>query len=122
MFGIRFVKFPPTTYVLQYRSGKIVRQGAGLSFFYFAPNSVLVRVPVASADVPFVFNEVTADFQDAAIQGELTYRVNDPKRVASLLDFSVDASGRYRGGNWRWRGLFRPRGSADWRALRVPHQ
>ena len=97
MLGIRFVKVPPTTYVLQYRSGKIVREGAGLSFFYFAPNSVLVRVPVASADVPFVFNEVTADFQDAAIQGELTYRVSDPKRVASLLDFSVDAFGHYRG-------------------------
>jgi hypothetical protein len=47
--------------------------------------------------VPFVFNEVTGDFQDAAIQGELTYRVSDPKRVASLLDFSVDAFGRYRG-------------------------
>jgi hypothetical protein len=96
MFGVRFVKVPPTAYVLQYRSGKIVREGAGLSFFYFAPNSVLVKVPVASADVPFVFNEMTADFQDATIQGELTYRVSDPKRIASLLDFSVDAFGHYR--------------------------
>jgi regulator of protease activity HflC (stomatin/prohibitin superfamily) len=96
MFGIRFVKVPPTTYVLQYRSGKIVRQGAGLSFFYFAPNTVLVEIPVASADVPFVFNEMTADFQDATIQGELTYRVSDPKRLASLLDFSVNALGRPR--------------------------
>ena len=69
--------------VLHDRSGKIVRQGVGLSFFYFTPNSVLVRIPVASADVPFVFNEVTADFQDATIQGELTYRVSDPQRIAS---------------------------------------
>jgi len=96
MFGFRFVKVSPTTYVIQFRSGKIVRAGAGLSFFYFAPNSMLVQVPVASADVPFVFNEATADFQDATVQGELTYRISDPKRIAALLDFSLDARGRYR--------------------------
>jgi len=53
-------------------------------------------VPLASRDVPLVFNEVTADFQDVTIQGELTCRVRDPHKVASLLDFSVDAHGRYR--------------------------
>jgi hypothetical protein len=99
MFGIRFVKVPPTTYVLQYRSGKIVREGTGLSFFFFALNSELVKIPLASADVPFVFNEVTADFQDATIQGELTYRIREPKLLASLLDFSVDTLGRYRCGD-----------------------
>ena len=57
---------------------------------------MLVQVPMASADVPFVFNEMTADFQDATIQGELTYRIGDPKRIAALLDFSLDARGRYR--------------------------
>jgi hypothetical protein len=96
MFGVRYVKVPPTTYILQYRSGKIVRSGAGLSFFYFAPNSDLVMVPLSTADIPFVFNEVTADFQDATIQGQLTYRIHEPKQVAALLDFSVDARGRYR--------------------------
>jgi hypothetical protein len=96
MLGFRFVKVPPTTFVIQFRSGKIVRSGAGLSFFYFAPNSMLVQIPMASADVPFVFNEMTADFQDATVQGELTYRISDPKRIATLLDFSLDARGRYR--------------------------
>jgi regulator of protease activity HflC (stomatin/prohibitin superfamily) len=96
MFGIRYVKVPPTTYILQYRSGNPVRAGAGLSFFYFAPNSDLVKVPLATADVPFVFNEVTADFQDATIQGELTYRISDPKKLSLLLDFGVDAHGHYR--------------------------
>jgi hypothetical protein len=95
MFGIQFAKVPPTTHVIQYRGGRVVREGAGLSFFYFAPTSMIVNVPVASTDVEFVFNEVTADFQDTSIQGSLTYRVNDPKRLASLLDFTVDGSGRY---------------------------
>ena len=96
MLGIRYLKVPPTTYVLQFRRGKVVRSGAGLSFFYFAPNSVIVSVPFGSIDVPFAFNEVTADFQDATIQGELTYRIKEPTRLAGLLDFSLDAHGRYR--------------------------
>ena len=95
MFGIRFMKVSPTTHVIQYRRGAAVRDGAGISFFYYAPTSTIVKVPIGSSDVPFVFNEVTADFQDATIQGELTYRIGDPKRIASLLDFSVDGFGRY---------------------------
>jgi regulator of protease activity HflC (stomatin/prohibitin superfamily) len=95
MFGFRYVKVPPTTYVMQYRAGKLVRAGAGISFFCFAPNSMLVQVPVSSADVPLVFSEVTADFQDAVIQGQLTYRISDPKRTATLLDFSLDHRGHY---------------------------
>ena len=39
-------------------------------------------MPLSTADVPFVFNEVTADFQDATIQGQLTYRIQEPKQVA----------------------------------------
>jgi hypothetical protein len=96
MLGVRWVKVPPTTHVVQYRRGKVVREGAGLSFFYFAPDSVIVQVPLASRDVPFVFNEVTGDFQDATIQGELTYRIAKPLILATLLDFSVDPAGRYR--------------------------
>jgi hypothetical protein len=96
MLGIRYIKVSPTTHVVQYRRGKVVREGAGLSFFYFAPNSVIVQVPLASRDVPFVFNEITADFQDATIQGELAYRVAKPLELAALLDYSVDAAGRHR--------------------------
>jgi len=96
MFGIKYTKISPTTYVMQYKGGQVVRSGAGLAFFYYAPTSLIVEVPIASVDVPFVFNEVTADYQDATIQGELTYRVVDPQRLAALLDYSVDSSGRYR--------------------------
>jgi hypothetical protein len=96
MLGIKYLKVPPTTHVMQFKGGRVVKSGAGLSFFYYAPTSVIVQVPVASTDVPFVFNEVTADYQDATIQGQLTFRVVDPVRLAALLDFSVDYFGRYR--------------------------
>ena len=92
---LSFMKVPPTTYVLQYKHGNIKREGAGLSFIYYAPTSTIVAIPMASADVPFVFQESTGDFQSVTIQGQLTYRVADPKRLVSLLDFSVDSRGAY---------------------------
>lgn len=96
MFGIAYLKPAPTTYVLHYKSGRVKREGPGLSFFYHQPTSTVVQVPAASADVPFIFNEVTRDFQEITIQGQLTYRVVEPKKLAALLDFSIDGRGRYR--------------------------
>jgi hypothetical protein len=92
---IRYIKAAPTTYVIQFQDGKVKREGSGLSFLYWAPTTTLVAVPLASADVPFVFNEVTRDFQAVTLQGQLTYRVADPKRLASLLDYSIEPSGKY---------------------------
>ena len=92
---ISFMKVPPTTYVLEFKSGRIRREGAGLSFFYYAPTTTIVTIPIASTDVPFVFQEATSDFQAVTIQGQFTYRVADPKRLASLLDFSIDKRHAY---------------------------
>lgn len=95
MLGLRYAKTAPTTYVLHYEGGRIRREGAGLSFLYFSPISTLVEIPLESADLPFVFNEVASDFQEVTIQGQLSYRVRDPKRLAGLLDFRVDGRGGY---------------------------
>lgn len=95
MFGIRFMKAAPTTYVLHYRNGAVRREGPALSFYYFAPTSTIVAVPLGSAGVPFVFNETTADFQAIAIQGQLVYRVAEPKRLALMLDLSLAPMGAY---------------------------
>ncbi|HUQ02906.1 MAG TPA: SPFH domain-containing protein [Kofleriaceae bacterium] len=96
MFGIAYLKTPPTTYVLHYKNGKVKREGLGLSFLYYRPTSTLVLVPQASVDLPFVWTTTTADFQEVTVQGQLTYRVADPKKLAALLDFSIDAAGKHR--------------------------
>jgi regulator of protease activity HflC (stomatin/prohibitin superfamily) len=93
MFGIRYAKANPTTWLIQYRNGRAVREGAGLSFFYFAPNASLVSVPIESVDTPFMFREVSADFQDVTVQGQITYRVADPKLLAGLLNFTLKPDG-----------------------------
>jgi len=96
MFGIDYLKTAPTQYVLHYSQGRRRHAGAGLSFFYFKPTSAIVLVPISSADAPFIFNEMTADFQPVTLQGQLTYRIEAPEAVAVLLDYRVDGSaGRY---------------------------
>ena len=42
MLGIQFIKTQPTTHLMLFRRGRVVREGAGLSFFYYAPSSTLV--------------------------------------------------------------------------------
>jgi regulator of protease activity HflC (stomatin/prohibitin superfamily) len=95
MFGLKFVKTAPTTHVMLFKNGKVRREGAGLSFWYYGPTSTLVQVPLASVDVPFVFEQTSADFQTLTVQGQLSYRVTDARKLASLMDFSVTLSGRY---------------------------
>lgn len=94
MFGFRFIKVQPTTYLLQYQRGSVVREGAGLSFFYFGPTTSLVAVPTASTEEPFIFEETTADHQTVTIQGQVTYRVADPKKLAGLMNFTLSANGQ----------------------------
>jgi hypothetical protein len=95
MFGLRFIKTQPNQYVIQFRNGRPRRQGAGLSLIYFAPTSTLVAVPTASVNAPFMFAEVTSDYQEVTVQGQVIYRVADPLRTAALLNFALDAKGRY---------------------------
>ncbi len=94
MFGIQFIKIQPTTYLLQVVNGRVVREGAGLSFFYYAPTASLVAIPLASQDAPFIFNEVTLDFQDVSVQGQVTFRITDPKKIAEQLNFTLNVNAR----------------------------
>jgi hypothetical protein len=94
MLGIRFIKVEPTNFILQFRRGKVVREGAGLSFFCFAPTTSLVLVPIGSVDIPFIFEEVTVDFQQVTVQGQITYRVADPKKLSQLMNFALSPNGK----------------------------
>lgn len=93
MLGIRYIKVQPTTYVLQYKKGRVVREGVGMSFFYFGPSTSLVAIPIASTDVPFIFEEQTSDYQTVTLQGQLTYRIGDPKKLAALMNFTLAPNG-----------------------------
>ncbi|HEY9789760.1 MAG TPA: SPFH domain-containing protein [Candidatus Obscuribacterales bacterium] len=95
MLGFEFKKAPPTVYVIEYHDGKVIRAGSGLSFWYFSPIVSIVDVPLSSIDVPFAFHEVTADYQEITLQGQLTYRITNPEHITQLIDFTVKGNGDY---------------------------
>lgn len=95
MLGFRYLKAPPTRFVSLYKNGHPVRQGNGASFWFFAPSSTILSIELASVDVPFVFEEVSSDFQEVSIQGQLGYRIEDPEKLITLMNYEVDKQGRY---------------------------
>jgi hypothetical protein len=95
MLGVRYLKSSPTIYSILFRNGRVIRKGPGLSLFFFAPSTTVVQVTMSSVDVPFVFEETSQDFQDVTIQGQLTYRVIEPEKLAALMNFEVNRHGRY---------------------------
>ncbi|MDO3643236.1 SPFH domain-containing protein [Mucilaginibacter sp. L3T2-6] len=96
MFGIKHIKFDSMTYVLHFKNGNIQKEGRGLSFFYFAPNSSIVAIPMASNDLPFIFSETTNDYQTVNIQGQISYKISKPKELSDVLDFTVTDYGQYK--------------------------
>jgi regulator of protease activity HflC (stomatin/prohibitin superfamily) len=96
MFGLKHIKFDSMTYSLHFKNGNIRKEGRGLSFFYFAPNSSIVAIPMGSNDLPFVFNESTKDYQTVSIQGQISYKITNPKILADVLDFTVQDNGKYK--------------------------
>lgn len=90
MMNIRYYKAEPTTYVFRYRKGKIKQQGKGLSFIYFAPGTTLVAVPMATQETPFIMKETTSDYQEVSVQGQLVFRISDPEKISSMMNFSLN--------------------------------
>lgn len=94
MFGIRFIKAQPTTYLMKYRAGRVRREGAGLSALYYAPVTSLVAVPIGSRDAGFIFQQIARDFQAITIQGHVTYRISEPTKAATMLNFTLKGDGK----------------------------
>ena len=89
MFGFTYHRSLPTRYLMLYRNGRVVKQGAGLALMYNRFWESVVEIPLESKEVPFIFGERTRDFQDVSIEGHYTYQVNDPALIAGQLDFTI---------------------------------
>lgn len=90
MFGLRFAKFQPSDYVMKVKNGKIVKEGVGLSFYYYEPTTSVVVVPVSSIDVPFMFEEITSDYQTVTVQGQVTYRITEYRQTTRILNYTYN--------------------------------
>jgi len=93
---LRHLRAEPTTHVLRYRKGRLLRSRPGAAFWFRPLTAAVAEVPVDDREQTFVFTGRTADFQDVTVQGAITYRVSDPESAAGRIDFGVDlGTGRY---------------------------
>jgi regulator of protease activity HflC (stomatin/prohibitin superfamily) len=87
---IGYFKGEPTDFVIEYSAGDLRRQGPGLAFWYPTWKTSIAVVPTGTVDANFVFQESTANHQTVTIQGQVTYRIVEPPKMARILNFTVD--------------------------------
>src|SRR5262245_49028275 len=94
---LRHLRGAPTTWVRHHVRGKVRHEGIGQSFWYRPLTAVLSEVPIDDRELPLLFHARTSDFADVTVQATVTYRVADPAKASSRLDFSIDpAKGAWR--------------------------
>ena len=87
---LRHLRSQPTSHVVHLRKGRVVHDGAGLSFWFRPLTAALSEVPIDDREQPLLFHGRTLDFQDVTVQATVAYRVVDPRVAASRIDFGID--------------------------------
>lgn len=92
----RHLRSDPSFHVIQYRSGRKLRSGRGLSFWFLPLWTSIAKIPCDDRNQSFLVRGRSSDFQEVTTQGVVTYRVREPEKLAQRVDFSVDSkSGAY---------------------------
>ncbi|MEM7704822.1 MAG: SPFH domain-containing protein [Pseudomonadota bacterium] len=86
----RYFKSDPTTHVMLFKGSKLIRQGAGDSFFHVPALTSIAALPTTVQDAQFAIKETTTDHQEIALQGDISYRISQPATTAAALDFRID--------------------------------
>jgi regulator of protease activity HflC (stomatin/prohibitin superfamily) len=87
---VRHLRAEPSFHILRFRRGRQVASGRGLAFWFRPLSTSVAEIPMDDRELPFLFHGRTQDFQDATVQGVITFRVVDPEKVAERVDFAVD--------------------------------
>ncbi len=87
---IRHVRSNPSSYVMHYRHGRVLRSAPGIAFWAWPLSDSVIEVPTDDRDLTLVVHGRSSDYQDVTVQGILTYRTAEPERLAGRVDFSLD--------------------------------
>jgi regulator of protease activity HflC (stomatin/prohibitin superfamily) len=87
---LNHLRSEPISHILYYRKGKLVKSGPGIAFWFDPFSAAIAEIPIDDRDQSFLFNGWTADYQQVAAQGSITFRITDPELLAKRVDFSID--------------------------------
>ncbi|MDP3728671.1 MAG: SPFH domain-containing protein [bacterium] len=95
---IGYFKGEPTHHQRMTVNGKVVATGKGLACIYFPFRTNVESLAMTALDQPFSFKEITADNQEATLQGTFVYNVKEPSVVLDHYNFAIDPhTGVYKG-------------------------
>lgn len=87
-----------SSHIIRYRSGRAVRSGRGLAFWFMPQRASIAELPMDDREMGLYVNGRSQDFQDIAVQGRISWRIADPERLAGRVDFTIGlASGQLQG-------------------------
>ncbi|MGV2981457.1 SPFH domain-containing protein [Camelimonas sp. ID_303_24] len=78
-----------SSHVIRYGNKGAHQSGRGMVFWFGPGTSSIAEVPMDDREATVFLKGRTQDFQTLAVQGILTWRVADPERLASRVDFSI---------------------------------
>jgi len=84
------VRVDASSFALHFRGTRLRHSGRGLAFWFRPLKDCVVEIPADDRELALVVHGRSADFQDVAVQGLVTYRVLDPAKLAERVDFTVD--------------------------------
>ncbi|NNG02957.1 MAG: SPFH domain-containing protein, partial [Inquilinus sp.] len=93
---VRHFRSEANFHVIRFRKGRVLQTGRGLAFWFRPDGASIAQIPMDDRDMPFLFKGRTEDYQEATVQGTITWRVADPDALGRRVDFSVDLkTGQY---------------------------
>jgi len=94
----RHLRSESSSYVMQYRKGRLRRCGRGLAFWFRPLTTSVAEVPTDDQEVPLLFHGHSGEFQEVTVQGVVNYRVAEPETLVERIDFTLELhDGRHRG-------------------------
>ncbi|MCY3414015.1 MAG: SPFH domain-containing protein [Candidatus Heimdallarchaeota archaeon] len=87
---VKHYKGEPSKFIIKYVNGKQKKKGYGISFYYLKFNTSIIAIPTTTIDSHFIYNEITKNFQTISLQGHFTYKIKNPEKMDTLLNFQID--------------------------------
>lgn len=84
------LKSEASHHVVRHRKGLVVQSGRGLVFWFRPETTSIAEIPMDDREMTLFVGGRSQDFQSVAVQGTIGWRVVDPERLASRIDFSID--------------------------------
>ncbi len=87
---LRQLRADASAHVQQFRSGRRLRSGRGLAFWFRPDGASISEIAMDDRQLPFVLKGQSADFQELTLQGTVIWRVADPETLGERIDFTLD--------------------------------